>query len=194
MTGRIIGILLLGAGILRAVEAAAPVPWYGWVAYDLGRDAERDGRPDRARVWYRRAVRYDPGLARAWYALGDLDRREGRTRDAVAELQRAVTDPEFHEAFNALGLALRDGGYYPRALASFRRAIRISVALGPAPYRFNEGVTYLMTGDLVRARREIEELEFHGNDVWAAGLRAVLVSFGTPVGSGFPQVFEVLLP
>jgi tetratricopeptide (TPR) repeat protein len=91
-------------------------------ARKLGELLTAQGRGAEAVAVLEAAPVRDAGLL---YALGMAYRVVGRTNDAVAALQSATAaDPDFPEAFNALGglyLELRDG---TRALHALREAVR----------------------------------------------------------------------
>lgn len=74
--------------------------------------AHAEGRSDDARRTLRRALRRDPGHARAWMRLGELEAERGRTKRALAAwkrvpaLDRRLAEgvyPRLESAFAALG-------------------------------------------------------------------------------------------
>lgn len=103
--GACVGAALLALGCSHLVILHDPL--HPAEHNDLGVVYEREGRLDLAEKEYRRALRVDPGLARARVNLGNLAARAGRWREAEGRYRRALRDaPADADALNNLAVAL----------------------------------------------------------------------------------------
>lgn len=105
--------------------------------------------PDEAERLYHRAVEIEPGLIDAHFNLGNLYRRAGRPRDAVAAYEEALRiNPDAPALLVNLGLAVGDCGVWPRAVECFARAATVAPHLPDV---------LLFLGDaLARVGRQVE--------------------------------------
>ena len=116
---------------------------------NLGAALERLGDVRGAEVAFGEALRLDPLLYRAHYALGNLLARSGRDSEAIDRFTDAVAhNPNFTAALVALADALQRADRPGPSLASYRRAIELDP--GNAPARFGEAMA------LVRLERYAE--------------------------------------
>ncbi len=80
------------------------------------------GRADQAIAEFRSAIRLEPRLARAHYALGTILEHRDQLSAAMVELHAAIRfKPDFAEAHCDLGFVLRKEGRYAESLASYER-------------------------------------------------------------------------
>ena len=107
------------------------------------------------------AVRLDPRLAEAHFALGSVYSATGRTADATSELKRALElEPNSDEGYRRLGSALLAAGRKNEAIAAYQTAIRLSPYY-PDNYQVL-GDAYLDRGEnekALDAYRRVTELE-----------------------------------
>lgn len=67
----------------------------------------------------------DPQLAQAYYALGSIALKQGKTKDAVTKLEKAVKiDPGDADAWYLLGTANLNAGAPEKAVEALRRAVQ----------------------------------------------------------------------
>jgi tetratricopeptide (TPR) repeat protein len=77
--------------------------------YNLGLSAYKQGSPESAIIFFKRAVDLDPDLADAQYNLGVLYQSERRLKEAVPRFQEALrVKPDDADSHYQLGLALID--------------------------------------------------------------------------------------
>ncbi|OAN50296.1 hypothetical protein A6A04_02540 [Paramagnetospirillum marisnigri] len=98
----------------------------------------RAGRLDEAERLYLALLDTEPGHAMAWHLAGVVAYQTGRKPLAAERMGRAVElRPDFPEAHNNLGNALKDLGQPERALSHYDRALALKPDF-PEP-RFNRG-------------------------------------------------------
>lgn len=119
--------LARGAGILAAAALllSAPLPWLA--VRDLARGvslAEKGHFPEAAAA-LERAAALDPLNPDILHSRAGVRMAQGRTRDAVADLDRALTLSRGPAMFVARGIALRMAGRPGRAEADFRTAASV---------------------------------------------------------------------
>ena len=137
----------LAAAHYRTASGAAPE--VAMLRLNLGAALERLGDVRGAEVAFGEALRLDPLLYRAHYALGNLLARSGRDSEAIDRFTDAVAhNPNFAAALVALADALQRADRPGPALAPYRRAIELDP--GNAPARFGEAMA------LVRLERYAE--------------------------------------
>ncbi len=77
--------------------------------YNLGLSSYKQGSPESAIIFFKRAVDLDPDLADAQYNLGVLYQSERRLKEAVPRFKEALrVKPEDADSHYQLGLALMD--------------------------------------------------------------------------------------
>ena len=77
--------------------------------YNLGLNAYKQGSPESAIIFFKRATDLDPDLADAQYNLGVLYQSEKRLKEAVPRFREALrVKPEDADSHYQLGLALID--------------------------------------------------------------------------------------
>src|SRR5262249_53255469 len=82
-------------------------PQYGEAYADLGNILSAQHRPDEAATYFRKAIELDPksrGAATAYHRIAQSFEREGKWKEAIEYLQKAVDvpDPGFAGHWNAL--------------------------------------------------------------------------------------------
>ena len=115
--------------------------------YNLGNVALARGEHDRARDYYRRAIRSTPDLPQAHYNLGLALEALGDTAGAIRAYRDALRhDPEHANAYNNLGLLAVSRGRTAEAETWFRRAVAADPSLARA--HSNLGNVLRERGDL----------------------------------------------
>ena len=100
--------------------------------YNLGLSAYKQGSPESAIIFFKRAVDLDPDLADAQYNLGVLYQSERRLKEAVPRFQEALrVKPEDPDSHYQLALALIDLNQLPEAKQQL-------LAIAPNNGHFNE--------------------------------------------------------
>ncbi|MEZ5987764.1 MAG: tetratricopeptide repeat protein [Planctomycetota bacterium] len=114
----------------------------------------RDGEQKAALKLAKQAVKQNPDLPQAWYALGLVRSSLGQTRRAIRALHRAlVLEEDFPEARNRLGILLVASGDYERGYRELARVLSEQgdlmsplLHMSQACYylrRFEEGLSYV---------------------------------------------------
>jgi hypothetical protein len=100
--------------------------------YNLGLSAYKQGSPESAIIFFKRAADIDPDLADAQYNLGVLYQSERRLKEAVPRFEQVLrVKPQDQDAHFQLGLALIDLGRGPEARQHF-------MAIAPSSAHFPE--------------------------------------------------------
>jgi hypothetical protein len=100
--------------------------------YNLGLSAYKQGSPESAIIFFKRAVDLDPDLADAQYNLGVLYQSERRLKEAVPRFQEALrVKPEDADSHYQLALALID-------LNQLSEAKQNLMAIAPNSSHFND--------------------------------------------------------
>mgnify|MGYP000043257448 CR=1 FL=1 len=117
----------------------------------------RQGRMELARSVLDQALSIDDNNAELHFIKGTLLRDEpGRLREAMTELQRAVTlRPDYVDARMALGIQLLSGGNYTDALQHFQSAAQLAPAL--VAVHLNLGDGYRATKQWTKAKASFEK-------------------------------------
>jgi tetratricopeptide (TPR) repeat protein len=136
------------------------------------------GDPARAEAYYLMAIALDPRYGEAWYMLGRLYRKTGRTDAAIRAYERdAVLEPK-GSAHHELGEVYLFLGDDARAAPEFAADLEID----PTCYesRINIAGLALDHGDAATARRHFEEsLNYHPADERAlSGLGRAYLALG----------------
>ena len=99
-----------------------------FILYNRGLEWAAEGRPDRARTAFNRALEAMPDHPLAFLRLGELARAEGRLDSAIACFERAVAaNPHYSESSVLLGKALASAGDSGGARQAFERAIEANI-------------------------------------------------------------------
>lgn len=114
--------------------------------YLTGLHLEQYRHPTRpAEIYWREAVRRDPGDSRCQFALGRMHRRLGQfalaeqaLRASIARLQKRNPNPPEGEPHYELGLTLQLTGRFDEAYAAFYKATWLAAWAGPAYHRLAE--------------------------------------------------------
>lgn len=126
-------------GAVNAAPAGARHPEALW---RQAHDAVRAGRLAAAEGLLLEVARREPRNTDAWIMLGMLAQRQGRTPEAIARLQHAVsTGGRSAEARLLLGNVYREAGLHAEAIAVLEEAVRRHP--GDAALRSDLGLAYL---------------------------------------------------
>jgi Tfp pilus assembly protein PilF len=99
----------LAANADTSASGSAGVNPHAISLYNLGLSAYKQGSPESAIIFFKRAVDLDPDLADAQYNLGVLYQSERRLKEAVPRFQEALrVKPDDADSHYQLGLALID--------------------------------------------------------------------------------------
>jgi len=102
-------------GAMRQAWAQSANP-HAVSLYNLGLTAYKQGSPESAIIFFKRAADIDPDLADAQYNLGVLYQSEHRLKEAIPRFQEVLrVKPQDQDAHFQLGLALIDLGRLPEA-------------------------------------------------------------------------------
>lgn len=139
---------------LRRALAIAPAFVPAWL--NLGLLCEDAGQPGEARDAYARALRYDPGNARALARTAAIDLFEGHAAASIPALRDAMRRLDPHGAAAAeigfaLGAALDAEGDYDAAFAAFSAANRAARAARPPAYRYRPAAQERLVDALIAA-------------------------------------------
>ncbi|MEM7436615.1 MAG: tetratricopeptide repeat protein [Myxococcota bacterium] len=111
------------------------------------------GAVKEAWALFEEALAEDPNDPRAWLDLGLVHEEVGDWSAAERAYRRATEiDGRFTEAFNNLGVLLRERQNLPDAITMLEHAVALDPNFGPA--RFNLALAYEDTGNLEGAERE----------------------------------------
>jgi Flp pilus assembly protein TadD len=134
------GAAASGAAV-AGVPVPAPVDPAVLQAFEAAVAALQAGHAEEARKGFAALASAHPELGGPHANLGILDRRAGKTDEAVAELEKAVHADEQQPVFwNQLGIAYRQQGHFDKARAAYERAISLDPSY-PAP-KLNLGVLF----------------------------------------------------
>jgi TolB-like protein/Flp pilus assembly protein TadD len=119
---------------------------------------------DQALHEYLLAARALPNDFRLARDLGLMSRRQGRWRDAIAELERAVSlDPRSANVLNVLGAAYADLHDWPAAETTRRRALAVAIATSPEEVEAIKGdlawLAFSRTGSLAAVQDYVDTAE-----------------------------------
>ena len=76
-------------GTLLPEEAKVQQTWMEGIKYELGRRLLKDGHPDRARRYFRGAIKLNKNFIPAYIGLGEVFMAEGKTKDAGEVWEKA---------------------------------------------------------------------------------------------------------
>jgi Flp pilus assembly protein TadD len=112
-----------------------------------------EGKAREAKHVFEQALADHPNDARAWLDLGLAHEAVDDFASAEKAYRRSTkVDQNFAEAFNNLGVLLREDGKLPEATTMLERAVALDPQLTAA--RFNLGLAYEEQGRLAEAERE----------------------------------------
>jgi hypothetical protein len=139
--------------------------------YKLGFALAAAGRGAEAVRAYGRAIDLAPDYAEAYNNRGNLLGREGRDREALQDLDRAVALGPRAEAYNNRGIVRAHLGDHASAVEDFDRAIALKPDYGAA--HGNRAVSLWKLGQYERAWSDVEESRRVGWEPPPAFLRAL---------------------
>jgi protein O-mannosyl-transferase len=126
------------------------------VLFNLGMAEEAQGNLERAKDYYRTALRSNPQCYDAHNLLGAVFDREGQHEEAMAHYLDALRiEPEYASAQNNLGSALARQGRLDQAMARFAEAVRLKPDFALA--RKNLAKAFAQTGRVRKALPEYRE-------------------------------------
>jgi tetratricopeptide (TPR) repeat protein len=102
------------------------MPFYFLPYFQEGRVREREGELAAARSAFSQALALHPGMAPAWYELGNIDASEGHYDAALKEVDRAAQLEPAQGVFQACaGKLLSKMNRHQDAIERYRRAIEV---------------------------------------------------------------------
>ena len=142
--------------------------------FEVGIQAEEEGRLDDAVAIYERALAAGPPQPEIAFNLGNALYSLGRKREAAESFGRATEmETDYVEAWNNLGNALSDLGLPDEAIRVYRYALSIEPDYADAHYNLAE--TLAGEGETELARRHWKEyLRQDPSSSWAVEVRARL--------------------
>lgn len=169
-------ILLFGIimGLFYFLEITGAHPKYGKVFYQLGIDAEKSKREEKAIRCYQKSIHFDPYAPEAYNNLGLLYSKKGDFQKAREYLQQSISvAPDFYFGFDNLGLLYLNNGYYDRAIACFLISLR---RINNTLTRYQLGVAYFKKGYFDNTLEVISELKLEDEFVLAEKLEELINS------------------
>jgi tetratricopeptide (TPR) repeat protein len=123
----------------------------------LGRTAAKVGKLKDAEAAFYEVLQLDPSDIYAYFSLGDVLKKQGKTEEALSFYQKAaeivrpdsLADPGSSFSYSQTGDMLRDRGLFDLAIATYRKAIKLNPN-NYAPYAWI-GETLKMQGKLDEA-------------------------------------------
>lgn len=117
--------------------------------------------------------------AEMYYCLGFIDRRQGRTEEAIFNLSEALRlNPRYSAAHKTLGHILYNQGKPEEAIEHFKKTLEINPELNSVHYYW--GTALLDIGKVDQAIEHLSEALFHaeasGEEAWADKIRKKLTS------------------
>lgn len=106
--------------------------------YNLGMTAHKQGSPESAIIFFKRACDIDPTLTDAHYNLGVIYQSEKRYRDAIPRFEEVLKlKPNDPDAHYQLGLILQETGRLDEAKQHFSQIAPVSAHFNDAQTRLN---------------------------------------------------------
>lgn len=129
----LLGIVLVSAVFVN--QKKIPPAHFAATTYsNLGVCLE-ETRPDKARMYYRKAVRLNPDFVKAYYKLGRFLMRRREFNNAINAFTRALTvNPNNEEIHFHLGLSYLATGRPDVAFYHFQQTVRINPGFAPVVY------------------------------------------------------------
>ena len=121
--------------------------------------------------------------AEMYYCLGFIDRRQGRTEEAIFNLSEALRlNPRYSAAHKTLGHVLYDQGKPEEAIEHFKKTLEINPELNSVHYYW--GTALLDIGKVDQAIEHMSEALYHAEasgeeEAWAEKIRKKLTSTST---------------
>jgi len=120
--------------------------------------------------------------AEMYYRLGFIDRRQGRTEEAILNLSEALRlNPRYSAAHKTLGHVLYNQGKPEEAIEHFKKTLEINPELNSVHYYW--GTALLDIGKVDQAIEHLSEALYHaeasGKEAWADKIRKKLISTST---------------
>lgn len=139
---------------LRATDVD---PKLGDAWLNLGALAERAGDLDRALSHYEAGLRHAPENEKLIVGIIGVLRKQGRTDEAISKAKAVlIKNANNVDAYNNLGLVYVDQGKLDLAKFIYQKALTIQGADQNALLHCNLGRVYLLSGETVLARQELE--------------------------------------
>ena len=136
-------------------QAIAIAPGNGFTRLNLGTALFMIGDVGGALEQYQMAVRFQPNLAKAHFAIGVIMEGRGRDPEAIAAFEQAVrSDSGYLEARFSLGNALRRSGRVRESLPHYQEVLRINPAVSQASFGYAMGLVRL--GEYQQALAQLE--------------------------------------
>jgi tetratricopeptide (TPR) repeat protein len=119
----------------------------GWRAADFAGFAHQQaGDLSQAERWFNAALQMNPGLASAWFGLGQIRLLQQRPEDAVSDLKKALQfDPAAEGLHYELGSALEQASERSAAIEQYKMELQLHP-------------------DQIEARKALERLESNRDD------------------------------
>jgi len=130
-------------------------PYDAGAHYNLGQCYIKSGRPEEAISEFRKAIAFDPTMAKARTNLGAALYHRGDRQEAMELWKRSIEiDPGYELAYRDLGSAYLGLKNYSAAATIFRRLVEKNP--GSHFGHYGLGVVYFRSGDMTKARAELE--------------------------------------
>ena len=131
---------------------------------ERGEALEQIGRLDEAMSEFKRAIRADPGLAKAHMALGFHYRRKNLLSKAAEEFRSAASLSRSYDSFFNLGHVLVDLALYEEAINAFQQCL--ATAPGDPAVGYEIAYAHYSAGDHVAAMECLQPLLADHADDW----------------------------
>ncbi len=138
---------------IRWVEAITPNHYYGNTFYQYGISHQKKGNFPKAAYCFRKAIKYNPGLAEAYFSAGHLLYLFSDYEQAAELLRKcAQLNSSIDRAFYFLGTIYYNKGYFNRAILELREGVKNRRFTYPTTYYFLLGLCYLEADNKESAR------------------------------------------
>jgi tetratricopeptide (TPR) repeat protein len=131
-----------------------------WMAYNnLGREQEKEGKPDEAIAYYNKSLEINPENSEPRINLGILFAKSGRTDEALSYFQKALEiNPRDGNAYNGIGNVFYRTGKTDDAIDNFRKALEIDPNYSEAHYNLGNVLSQIGKADeaLTHYKKAIE--------------------------------------
>ncbi len=146
----------LDEALAQLAEAVRLEPRLWRAHYYLGRIARETDRTRDAADEFARAIEANPRYANPYIALVELLRRWDYTDQAIQVASQGTQNvPAADDLWFELGVAYADRGARDKAIEAYTKAIESNADHYKA--RFQRGLVYFQLGDLVKAKRDLED-------------------------------------
>jgi protein O-mannosyl-transferase len=99
---------------------------------NLGAAQRALDRDDASQESFNKSLQLNPNQANAWFGMGLLAQKQGKTNDAIFDLSRSVELQPTGERWFALGRSLQRAQRLPEALDAYQQALKLSPHLTEA--------------------------------------------------------------